>query len=419
MLWRREQRFESPTASTPPVRIETFGYDRLNRLKYSQVTGQALQSFTFTANGNIASKSGIGSYAYGERNHGPHAVTSVSQGTQVQRSYTYDAKGRMTGEFNGAAVTGFALRDIKYTSFDQPKTITHLGAAALSSDPGQLDDGTNAWDQACTIDFYFGPGLQRLIQKKVKGKLATTTLSLGGYEIREVTSLLSTPNPVIEREERSSFGNGVRVMRWLGPKETTSAQTSYEFAAKDHLGSDTATFDGQGQLRQQRGHLKPGEVQKTERQSYDAWGARRDGDTWAPASGQLTKLTTAEATMTSPSQEGGAPSGSPPERVGSNLPRGYTGHEMLDDVGLVHMNGRLYDSALGRMCAAGDWGQGIGVRVQLLDKKIRSNGLLKIVRQLHPSLKKPVKLKVVGCLISMGSDVLDFHRAGFPLRSNE
>jgi hypothetical protein len=41
------------------------------------------------------------------------------------------------------------------------------------------------------------------------------------------------------------------------------------------------------------------------------------------------------------------------------------------------------------------------------------------VTQLHPSLKKPVKLKVVGCLISMGSDVLDFHRAGFPLRSNE
>ncbi|MCX6855942.1 MAG: hypothetical protein NTV80_13665, partial [Verrucomicrobia bacterium] len=138
VLWRREQRFESPTASTPPVRIETFGYDRLNRLKYSQVTGQGLQSFTFTANGNIASKSGIGDYAYGERTHGPHAVTSVKQGTQVQRSYTYDAMGRMTGEFNGATVTGFALRDIKYTSFDQPKTITHLGAAALTSDQGQL-----------------------------------------------------------------------------------------------------------------------------------------------------------------------------------------------------------------------------------------------------------------------------------------
>jgi RHS repeat-associated protein len=174
----------------------------------------------------------------------------------------------------------------------------------------------------------------------VKGKLATTTLSLGGYEIREVTGHTGA---VIEREERSSFGNGVRVMRHLGAKGVVQPQTSYEFAAKDHLGSDTATFDGQGQLRQQRGHLKPGEVQKTERQSYDAWGARRDGDTWAPASGQLGTV------APSPPQGNQAP---PPERAGSNLPRGYTGHEMLDDVGLVHMNGRLYDSALGRMCAA-------------------------------------------------------------------
>jgi RHS repeat-associated protein len=348
VLWRREQRFETefttpgtpPVAGPLPVRIETFGYDRLNRLTYSQVTGQALQSFTFTSNGNIASKSGIGSYTYGQRNHGTHAVTSVSQGTQVQRSYTYDPKGRMTHEHNGDSVSGLALREIAYTSFDQPRFIQHWGAAALSSDQGQLDDGTTAWDQICTINFYFGPGLQRLIQKKVKGKLATTTLSLGGYEIREVTGHTGT---VIEREERSSFGNGVRVKRYLGPKETTSAQTSYEFAAKDHLGSDTATFDGQGQLRQQRGHLKPGEQQKTERQSYDAWGARRDGDTWAPAAGQL-------GTVATPPPQGNQ--ASPPERLGSNLPRGYTGHEMLDDVGLVHMNGRLYDSALGRMCAA-------------------------------------------------------------------
>jgi len=27
--------------------------------------------------------------------------------------------------------------------------------------------------------------------------------------------------------------------------------------------------------------------------------------------------------------------------------RGFTGHEELDDVGLVHMNGRVYDSTLG------------------------------------------------------------------------
>jgi len=32
--------------------------------------------------------------------------------------------------------------------------------------------------------------------------------------------------------------------------------------------------------------------------------------------------------------------------------RGYTGHEMLDDLGLVHMNGRIYDPLLGRFLSA-------------------------------------------------------------------
>ncbi|MCP5147948.1 MAG: RHS repeat-associated core domain-containing protein [Pseudomonadales bacterium] len=30
-------------------------------------------------------------------------------------------------------------------------------------------------------------------------------------------------------------------------------------------------------------------------------------------------------------------------------PRGYTGHEHLDDIGIIHMNGRIYDPRLGRM----------------------------------------------------------------------
>ena len=332
VLWRREQRYVGTPDGQPVTRTETFGYDRLNRLTYSAVTGQSMQNFTFAANGNIASKSGIGSYGYGERGHGPHAVTSVTVGTEVQRSYSYDAKGRMTTEHVGTNLALTPLREIAYTSFDQPRFIQHWGAAALSSDVGALDDGVTPWDQVCTLRFYFGPGLQRLIQVKHKGALVTKVLSLGGYEIREVTSG-SLTGTMIEREERSSFGNGTRVKRWTAASPTVPV-IAYEFAAKDHLGSDTATFDSTGQLQPQRGHLKEGEVQKSERQSYDAWGARRDGETWAPA------------------EQGGSASSNPTaEKLGSNLPRGYTGHEMLDDVGLIHMNGRLYDCALGRMCA--------------------------------------------------------------------
>ncbi|WP_419619689.1 RHS repeat-associated core domain-containing protein, partial [Thiolapillus sp.] len=36
----------------------------------------------------------------------------------------------------------------------------------------------------------------------------------------------------------------------------------------------------------------------------------------------------------------------------SDEPRGFTGHEHLDDLGLIHMNGRVYDPDLGRFLSA-------------------------------------------------------------------
>jgi RHS repeat-associated protein len=62
-----------------------------------------------------------------------------------------------------------------------------------------------------------------------------------------------------------------------------------------------------------------------ERDSYDAWGKRRclngsDNPSCIPATFQTT--------------------------------RGFTGQEELADVGLVHLNGRVYDPLIGRMMSA-------------------------------------------------------------------
>ena len=332
--WRRLTRYESTAGlrlSTPAVKTETFTFDSQNRLTSSYVVGQALQTFAFRANGNIVSKSGGGSYTYGD-NAGPHAVTGVTFGGGA-RTYTYDEKGRMKDEFvtPAGSESKTLLRQIQYTSFDQPQFIQHWRSAPLSSDLVELGELSAPWDQTCTIQFYFGAGLQRLIQIKHKGLLRTQTLSLGGYEIRETTR--GSAGTLVEKEERSDFGNGTRVKRWTASQPVIPLIV-HEYGVADHLGSDSTTFDGQGKEQMQRGHLKEGEVQKSERQSYDAWGARRDGETWAPAPGALGEASPAV------------------EREGSNLAAGYTGHAMLDDVGLVHMNGRLYDPALGRMCAA-------------------------------------------------------------------
>jgi RHS repeat-associated protein len=60
----------------------------------------------------------------------------------------------------------------------------------------------------------------------------------------------------------------------------------------------------------------------TQRLSYDAWGKRRNPDA---TSGSLSN---------------------------PDMCHGYTGHEMLDAVGLIHMNGRLYDPVVARFVSA-------------------------------------------------------------------
>ena len=43
------------------------------------------------------------------------------------------------------------------------------------------------------------------------------------------------------------------------------------------------------------------------------------------------------------------------DRIGLN--RGYTGHEMLNEFGIINMNGRLYDPVIGRFCSPDDYVQ--------------------------------------------------------------
>ena len=86
---------------------------------------------------------------------------------------------------------------------------------------------------------------------------------------------------------------------------------STRYLHHDHLGSLDVLTDEAGTI--------------VEEMSFDAWGRRRNPATWA----------------------------SYDVRTATNITdRGYTGHEQLDDVGLIHMNGRVYDPHLGRFLQA-------------------------------------------------------------------
>ncbi len=87
--------------------------------------------------------------------------------------------------------------------------------------------------------------------------------------------------------------------------ENSDETVSTRYFHKDHLGSIAVITDESGAV--------------VERLSYDAWGKRRNADGSDDPSGSITSQTS----------------------------RGFTGHEELDSVGLVHMNGRVYDPLLG------------------------------------------------------------------------
>ena len=83
---------------------------------------------------------------------------------------------------------------------------------------------------------------------------------------------------------------------------------------------------------------KVAQVQQT--MDFDPWGARRSTN-WAAMSS--TELTNTFFKNYSVSNSVG---------TSSLTSRGFTGHEMLDEVGIIHMNGRIYDAKLGRFLQA-------------------------------------------------------------------
>jgi len=91
----------------------------------------------------------------------------------------------------------------------------------------------------------------------------------------------------------------------------TQASTATEYYSKDNLGSMVAITDATGTV--------------TQRMSYDIWGKRRYPNGFVDAGGLLNN----------------------PDMV-----HGFTGHEMLDDFELIHMNGRLYDPVMARFVSA-------------------------------------------------------------------
>lgn len=151
-----------------------------------------------------------------------------------------------------------------------------------------------------SITFTYGPDLNRVkTQLYSAGSLIKTKYFIGSYE-KEITP------------------TGIKEIHYI-PTGNNSYATyvlengvgSYYYMYKDHLGSNVAITNSSGVVMYE--------------QNFDAWGQRRNANNW---SYDGITLSTSYSWV-----------------------RGFTGHEQLDEFGLINMNNRMYDPIISRMLA--------------------------------------------------------------------
>jgi len=303
----------TPTAGNSAINTyaqsESFCYDVLNRLiktnagmtstaVCSGVTS-ATQDIRYDGHGNIRYKKGVGDYTYASGTvAGPHAVTTAGG-----LSYIYDANGNNTSSIdsNNASIVD---RTLEYTSYDMVKKITK---------------GTNS------SEFLYGPDRSRWQRKDSKNGTPTTTTYMGNVE------RIQTSANTIEWKRNVA---GV-VLTYKTNAANNLQATDKRYIYTDHLGSVDLITDANGETSGQHSKVSHG-------MSFDAWGARRNIAQWDAAT-----FTLALSSITvSGFQE-------------SITRRGFTGHEMVDDMGIIHMNGRIYDPNLARFLQADPFIDGV------------------------------------------------------------
>ena len=228
----------------------------------------------------------------------------------MERIITYDALGRMTSKQAVTSVNGTPQVTTSFSlpSFDATKvhamTQAQTSAGLFSSSAQTLT--YTGFDKVSTLRqgndrilFTYGYDHQRIGMQKLTPETSQakdyvgscefiTRSVMGGTDTKTLT-YLTGPYGVFAVVESH---NGTDVLHYI---------------LKDNLGSWVTITDANGTVEQQM--------------SFDAWGNRRDPQTWA----NYTNNDAFEEPM---------------------FDRGFTGHEHLYSFGFINMNGRMYDPVM-------------------------------------------------------------------------
>ncbi|QNW97211.1 hypothetical protein IC797_12790 [Acinetobacter seifertii] len=271
-------------------------------------------TYAFDAIGNLTNRNqnlaGISineSFTYDNINRLKSVVNQKGETSSVN----YDAIGNITSRSGKEAVNAAKSNNYTWTSFNMPL---------------QIKQGTT------TESFMYDANHERVRRTSVENGKTTTTVYInpridtgGTFEksylpngTTEYTHHIYAGGDVIGSYVTNDKGTpptgdlGSAYENGVAPNSATadiSKTGPYRYFHKDHLNSIEVITDAAGN--------------PLERLSYDSWGKRRNVD----------------GTVVSGVK-------------GKNSIHGFTSHEMLDSIGLIHMNGRVYDPTIGRFISA-------------------------------------------------------------------
>jgi len=279
---------------------ETFGYDKLHRLKTATI-GTTSKSYFYDNLGNITSKSDFSNtYTYGNTfsqtlcnqpsSPGPNAVTGATLiDSNGSINYHYDPRGNRTIDCINGTDRAYYVYDYNNLLIESSSTIT----------------GGNQ-----TLEFNYGADNQRYR----KYDMANNEITL--YANKDYEQIFKNGSLQQSKYYITSY--------LTITQDFSIGDTRINFMQKDRLGSTTQILDETGKVL----HTK----------SFDAFGKPRKGD-WSDQDGGLFQ---ARLDFTDVDEFGNV--------VGSIdiSKRGFTDHEHLDEMQLIHMNGRMYDYNNGR-----------------------------------------------------------------------
>jgi RHS repeat-associated protein len=333
---------------------ESFQYDNLNRLTMSSFYGGAITpakqvQVMYDARGNITYKSDVGRYWYDAAR--PNRLTNITLETAPGATITHTGTRALSYAFDdylptartgtNSVITGngnlmytvsqdnpqnkHTARWESYTSFNMINDIKFgtVGGAVVA--PGTNAEATTLAGTPVqkSLSFIYGPEHQRIKQVAVGGPNPGTTWYLNGEDSLGLTYEKELKSTGITEHKHYLQAGGItfalhtmRVKTAGGtiaspalPVGTQPYTSSY--LHHDQLGSVVAITNNAGTV--------------VERLAYDPWGKRRF-------------ITGAADTLDA--------------ITGQYIDRGFTMHEHIDEMGIINMNGRIYDPLIGRFMSA-------------------------------------------------------------------